>query len=78
LLVIAGTHWCLGRLHAWRRRLLVAKLVRSYSCADERLLEAPVEMAGRLAPGRQSYRVDARAGVRYQVAMFGGLAGRHA
>ena len=33
LLVIAGTHWCLGRLHAWRRRLLVAKLVRSYSCA---------------------------------------------
>jgi hypothetical protein len=41
-------------------------------------LEAPVEMAGRLAPGRQSYRVDARAGVRYQVAMFGGLAGRHA
>ena len=33
LLVIAGTHWCLGRLHAWRRRLLVAKLVGSYSCA---------------------------------------------
>jgi len=36
-------------------------------------LEAPVEMAGRLAPGRQSYRVDARAGVRYQAARFGGL-----
>jgi hypothetical protein len=82
-----------GEPAAGLRRLL-AKVVSSYSCADERLLEASVEMAGELAPGRESYRVDARAGVRYQVARFGGpppgrlgargaaslrcLAGRHA
>jgi hypothetical protein len=40
--------------------------------ADERLLEAPVEMAGNLPPGRQPSRVDARAGERYQVARSGG------
>ena len=52
---------------------LLAKLVRQlFLRADERLLEASVEMARKLAPGRQSCRVDARAGVRYQVARFGG------
>ena len=30
-------------------------------------------MAGKLAPGRQSGRVNAGAAVRYQVASFGGL-----
>jgi hypothetical protein len=32
-----------------------------------------MEMAGKLAPGRQSCQVNARAAVRCQVAGFGGL-----
>ena len=31
-----------------------------------------MEMAGKLAPGRQSYRIDARVGVRYQAARLDG------
>ena len=30
-------------------------------------------MAGKLPPGWQSYRIDARASVRHQLARFGGL-----
>ena len=51
---------------------LLAKLVGSVSCADEPILEASMEMARKLAPGRQSCRVNAGAGVRYQAAGFGG------
>jgi hypothetical protein len=51
---------------------LLAKLVGSVSCADEPILEASMEMARKLAPGRQSCRVNAGAGARYQVAGFGG------
>src|SRR5271170_1000078 len=52
---------------------LLAKLVSGGVLrAHEPLLEASIEMAGKLAPGRQSCRVNARAGVRYQVARFGG------
>ena len=49
---------------------LLAKLVSSGVLrADEPLLEASIEMAGKLAPGRQSgHGVNAGAGVRYQVA----------
>jgi len=52
---------------------LLAKLVGSGVLrADEPILEASMEMAGKLASGRQSCRVNAGAGVRYQVARFGG------
>ena len=52
---------------------LLAKLVSSGVLrADEPILEASMEMAGKLASGRQSCRVNAGAGVRYQVARFGG------
>jgi hypothetical protein len=40
--------------------------------ADELILEASIKMAGKLASGRQSCRINAGAGVRYQVAGFGG------
>jgi hypothetical protein len=44
------------------------------SCAEEPILEASMEMAGKLAPGRQSgHGVNVGAGVCYQVARFGGL-----
>jgi hypothetical protein len=53
---------------------LLAKLVSSDVLrADEPILEASMQMAGKLAPGRQSgHGVNAGAGVRYQVARFGG------
>jgi hypothetical protein len=52
---------------------LLAKLVRSGVVrADEPLLEAPMEMAGKLAWGRQpGHGVNVGAGVRYQVARVG-------
>jgi hypothetical protein len=52
---------------------LLAKLVGSGVLhAHELLLEAPIEMAGKLAPGRQSgHGVNAGADVRHQVARIG-------
>jgi hypothetical protein len=41
--------------------------------ADEPILEASMEMAGKLAPGRQSgHGINAGTGVRCQAARFGG------
>jgi hypothetical protein len=53
---------------------LLAKLVSSGILrAHEPLLEASIEMAGKLAPGRQSgHLVNAGAGVCRQVPRFGG------
>jgi hypothetical protein len=51
-------------LMPWVAGLLLAKLVRSYSCAlTSSSLEASVEIARKRAPGRPSYRVDAQAAV---------------
>jgi hypothetical protein len=61
--------WCAGPAGTH----LPAKLVRSGVLrAHEPLLEAPIEMAGKLARGRQScHGVNAGADVRHQVARIG-------